>query len=286
MIFAGFDVEEVPADVFGDGTIGNVGAVGSEFAYYPPDDHPDGLVVTWTVGAGIDAISFVVAGAYGAGADEAPGINSAQRVRYIYTRRWPVAPGDQLVMAAGGPAADVNGFYPTRGNGPLWGGEGWADTSGTVPFRYGGAGGGASALWINGALVALSGGQGGWMNPVTGGSAGLWVPPTNGLPTGAGPLTRGEPADASIDAVSRGGSGGGAPGGTAAGLHEPGLNGTSVVPDPDAGGPESPTWEEIGWDPEGDPADGPGLFLGGLVSVHFYVPRTRVINVGFIGVGV
>ncbi len=270
MILDGFDVEAYDLDGAAFEIAPGVmyhGWFGNEYARYAPAGHPDGRVGRFTVPPGVRAITFQMFGCIGGAVTiggayfRSPDDELPYQTPVYHTRRLEVTPGDEIVVAAGGP--QLYGNYgvgiPTHGNGPIRGGWGGQD------FEWvGGAGGGASALWINGVLVALSPGGGGW----TTNYAGLHPPTDPSYPTGTpGAISVGTPT---FGIAGRGGGGGGAPGGAGGStIGFPGVNGAGVPIDADSGGPPSPTWAET--------TLGSGDYHGGAASavrVFYYTPRS------------
>jgi len=262
VILDGFDVEAYDLDGAAFEIAPGVmyhGWFGDGFARYAPAGHPDGRVGRFTVPAGVAAITFQVFGALGGlgGAySYTPYDPDDYQTPVMHTRRFAVTPGDEIVLAAGGPPGWSTAIA-TRGNSPILGGDGGLDGS-----WFAGAGGGASALWINGTLVALSPGGGGWT--YDGGTT--EIPPSPSYSTGsAGSVSLGGSGGVGI-----GGGGGGAPGGAAGGAYtDPGINGSSVLIDADSGGPPSPTWAET--------TLGSGDYHGGAesaVRVFYYTHRS------------
>lgn len=284
MIINGFDVEAFDLDGFASEIAPGVmyqGWFGDHFAHYAPAGHPDGRVGRFTVPAGVAAITFQLFGALGGALYYTPYDPDDYQTPVMHTRRFAVTPGDEIVMAAGGPPSGYDNFIPTRGNSPVWGGMGWQVPPyigvGPAGAWAGFAGGGASAIWVNGSLVTLSPGGGGWAIKYATSSP-VVRPPSATYSTGsAGAISIGTPqAWVALDPDPEGldggagGGGGGAPGGAGGStIGFPGENGSSVPIDADSDGPPSPTWAET--------TLGSGDYHGGAASavrVFYYTPRS------------
>jgi hypothetical protein len=220
-----------------------------------------GAMGGFTSGVPVDDPMYPIAG---------PGLDAEPNTPIMHTRRFPVTAGQTLAWFAGGPPWLLGQDMATRGHGPLWGTPGLRlETTNLLA----GAGGGASALYLDGDLVALGPGGAGafWFAYDIG-----WTAPPTDYPTGAA-------GEESLDpsawpggfAGMYGGGGGGAPYGSrglvGAGDLPPfdgaaALNGSGVPIDADSGGPPSPTWAET---PIGDPT-----YRGApsAVRIFFYRP--------------
>lgn len=236
----------------------------------PPSGYTQGRVGILEVPAGVRSLTVQVFGGmggfmeYGGGTPNTP---------VMHTRHLPVEPGDELLFAPGGPAWVDNELFPTGGNGPFWGGAGRATPA---DYLYAGAGGGASALYVNDDLVAMSPGGGGWYGDVSADpgdpSAGTWTPPSSSYPTGSlGSESIG--ADGVPFLVPSGGGGGGTPGASVAASGNPGGNGAGWPVAPESGSEHpSPTWGQLGLS---SGTEIPGRTAAGGVYVSWFIPGAR-----------
>lgn len=242
-------------------------------AFGPPDGY-DGAGWYLIIPEGVTAVTIQMFGAPGGFADgvpvddpmypvAGPGLSGDPDTPIVHTRRLAVTAGQVLAFFVGGPPLDAAQNFATRGNGPLWGSTG---ARSDAELYLAGAGGGASAVYLDGVLVGLSpGGAGAWWYAVDS----TWNPPPTIYPTGAAGDESIDPGWAGGFGGPYGGGGGGAPYGPRGESDTtPGQNGSVVDVDTDSGGPASPTWEQT---PIGDPANRDGA--ASAVRIYFYAPN-------------
>lgn len=220
------------------------------------DDFAEGV---WTVPSGVTSVSFMLFGAVGF----APGFPQADRMTPVHSVNWPVTPGDEVRFGSGAPAGQGHPTHNGHGNHPWVGGTAQQNASNYRAY----SGGGASVLTIAGSVVAVGGGGAGWFLDLDTGTA---TAPTGGT---AGSGAGGAGGDGALplptfDDRSGGGGGGAAPGAGGA-VNGFGENGGSLVPSADGGGDPSPSWAELGLDPDDT---SPWLPQLSLVALWYFIP--------------